>query len=370
MDHRDLRADIPALDDGTYCNWGASGPSPRSVVDRVEGTLEYHEYESPNAEGMYPAAFDVFDETRSTIGSFVNASAEEIALTQSTTDGINRVATALEWSEGDEVLVTDVEHSAGRLPWYRLERDLGITVSVLETDRGRIDPDELAAAAADATLVCFSAIDWLYGRRQPVADLVDVVEDAGAYSLVDAVQVPGQTSMDVEEWGADIVAAAGHKWLLGPWGAGFLYVDESIVDDLKPTSVGYRSVVDPNESGVTYKAGAPRFEVATVNPAPYAGLQAAIETMTSVGLDAVESRIRGLTEYLKDGLPTERLRSPEAFHSGLVSITSADPETTVETLADNGVHIRALPAPETVRVSLHAVNDESDVDAVLAELDG
>lgn len=368
MDLEELRADIPALDGGTYCNWGASGPSPRSVVDRIETTLEHHEYESPNAEGMYPFAFDVFDETRSTVASFVNASPEEIALTQSTTDGINRVATALEWSAGDEVLVTDVEHSAGRLPWYRLERDRGITVNVLETDRGRIDPDELAAAASDATLVCFSAIDWLYGRRQPVSDLVDVVQDAGAYALVDAVQVPGQTSLDVEEWGADIVAAAGHKWLLGPWGAGFLYVDESIVDDFEPTSVGYRSVVEPNEADFTFKAGAPRFEVATVNPATYAGLQAAIETMTSVGLDAVEERIRGLTEYLKDGLSAERLRSPEAFHSGLVSIATANPEATVESLADTGVRIRALPAPETVRVSLHAVNDESDVDAVLSGL--
>lgn len=369
MDLRDLQSDIPALDDGTYCNWGASGPSPRSVVERVEAALEHHEYESPNAEGMYPAAFDVLDETRSTVASFVDASPNEIALTQSTTDGINRVATSLDWSDGGEVVVTDVEHSAGRLPWYRLERDEGITVSVLETDRGRIDPEALATAADEATLVCFSAIDWLYGRRQPVAELVDVVRDAGAYSLVDAVQVPGQTSLDVEEWGADIVAAAAHKWLLGPWGAGFLYVDDSIVDELEPTSVGYRSVVEPNEAEFTYKEDAQRFEVATVNPAPYAGLQAAIETMTTVGLDTVEARIRELTEYLKGGLSADRLRSPESFHSGLVSIETTNPEETVEELADAGVHIRALPTPETVRVSLHAVNDESDVDAVLSKLE-
>ncbi|MFW6002880.1 MAG: aminotransferase class V-fold PLP-dependent enzyme [Halanaeroarchaeum sp.] len=368
MDPLDLRADIPALADGTYLNWGASGPSPRRVVERIETVLEHHEYEAPNGPGMYPAAFEVYDRTRETIASFVNASPGEIALTQSTTDGINRVAGALPWSADDEVVITDIEHSAGRLPWYRLQRDRGITVTVLETDQGRIDPSELAKAAQDASLVCFSAVDWLYGRRHPVPDLVDVVADAGAISLVDAVQVPGQIPMDVTEWGADVVAAAGHKWLLGPWGAGFLYVDDSIVDTFQPGSVGYRSVERPNEPNIEYKSGAHRFEVATTNPAPYAGLQEAIATLSDVGVDAIEDRIRSLTENLKDGLADDRLRSPESFHSGLVSIESANPATLVEDLATAGIHVRSLPVPETVRISLHAVNTENAVDRVLEEI--
>lgn len=368
MDPMDLRAGVPALDDGTYLNWGASGPSPRRVVDRVESTLEYHEFDAPNREGMYPAAFDVYDQTRETVASFVGATPQEIALTQSTTDAINRVATAMSWSEEDEVVITDLEHSAGRLPWFRLEEEVGITVTVLETDGGRIDLEEFERAVQEATLVCFSAIDWLYGRRHPVSDLVDLARDAGAMTLVDAVQAPGQIPMDVADWGADVVAAAGHKWLLGPWGAGFLYVRESVANSLEPTSLGYRSVEDPNAADYTYKRGAQRFEVATTSPAPYAGLDEAMQTIGDVGVDTIEKRIRGLTEYFKDGLSTGRLRSPEEFHSGLVSVASSNPEETVESLASSGVQIRSLPAPETVRVSLHAVNRESDVDAVLEVL--
>lgn len=368
MNRQDLRDDIPALDEATYLNWGASGPSPRRVVERIETALEYHEFEAPNREGMYPAAFDIFDDTREAIGSLINGSPADIALTQSTTQGINRVATAISWSSDDEVVITDVEHSAGRLPWYRLERDLDVTVTVLETDRGRIDVDELVRAADDATLVCFSAVDWIYGRRHPVAEIVDAIDEAGAISLVDAVQVPGQMEIDVEAWGADIVAAAGHKWLLGPWGAGFLHVDGSVAASLQPTSVGYRSVEDPNEAQFTYKSGAQRFELATNSPAPYAGLQEAITTITEVGVDEIEERIRSLTEYLKDGIAVDRLLSPTSFHSGLVSILVSDPDATVERLAASGVQIRSLPHDETVRVSLHAVNTESDVDAVLAEL--
>lgn len=365
MDVMDLRADIPALDDGTYCNWGASGPSPRRVVEGVQSTITYHEYESPNNEGMYPAAFDVYDEARETIASFIGASSNEIALTQSTTDAINRVATAMSWSADDEVVITDIEHSAGRLPWQRLERKVGISVTVLETERGHIDIEEFERAVSDATLVCFSAVDWLYGRRHPVSDLVAVAKEAGALTLVDAVQVPGQMPMDVGDWGADVVAAAGHKWLLGPWGAGFLYVDDAVAGTLEPSSVGYRSVEDPNAASYTLKSGTQRFEIATTSPAPYAGIDEAIDVVTEIGVETIEDRIRGLTEYLKDGVSDDRLRSPADFHSGLVSVESSNPEEMVEELADAGVQIRSLPAPETVRISLHAVNTYADVDAVL-----
>ncbi|MFB6082342.1 MAG: aminotransferase class V-fold PLP-dependent enzyme [Halanaeroarchaeum sp.] len=365
MDLADLRNDVPALAAETYLNWGASGPSPTRTVDAIEETLERFEYDAPTAEGMYPAAVAVFEETRETVAEFVGADDAEIALTQSTTDAINRVATAIDWRPGDEVVITDIEHAAGRLPWYRLARDVGIEVTELETHRGEINPEEFAAAVEGARLACFSAVDWLYGRRHPVETLVDVAHDADVLTLVDAVQVPGHLSMDVDAWGADLVAAAGHKWLLGPWGAGFLYVDADVADDLRPGAVGYRGVEDPNAEAVTYRPGARRFEVGTTNPAPYAGLQAAIETVQQVGQERITGTIMELTARLKAEIPDERLRSPEPFHSGLVSIEADDPAATVERLSAAGVHIRSLPVPETVRVSVHAVNTAADVDAFL-----
>ncbi|MFB6070758.1 MAG: aminotransferase class V-fold PLP-dependent enzyme [Halanaeroarchaeum sp.] len=368
MDLADLRADVPALDDDVYCNWGASGPSPRRVVEAMEGTLEYHEYESAGSEGMYPYAFSVVDDARESVASLLGTDPDAVALTQSTTDAINRVATAIDWSPGDEVVVTDLEHSAGRLPWRRLERDVGIEVTVLETDDGVVDLDEFATAVADARLACFSAVDWLYGRRHSVEEMVDVAREADTLTLVDAVQVPGQLPIDVEAWGADVVAGAGHKWLLGPWGAGFLYVRPTLIDRFHPAAVGYRSVEDPNDADIDYAKGSRRFEIGTTSPAPYAGLVAAIETVRSVGMDAVTSRIRALTARFKDGIDDDRLLSPRAFHSGLVSVRAEDPAATVDTLAESGVQIRALPRDETVRVSLHAINTPEDVEAVLAGL--
>lgn len=364
MTPEDLRAGIPALRDVKYYNWGASGPSPRRVVDAVESTLEYHEYESAAGEGMYPAADEVFDRTRATVADFIGTDESAIALTQSTTDGINRVATAIDWSPGDRVVTTDLEHSAGKLPWRRLERARDVDVEVIETTDGHLDVEAVADAVSDAKLLCVSALDWLYGQTHPIANLVDVAHEAGAYTLVDAVQVPGQRPLDVRAWGADFVAGAGHKWLLGPWGAGFLYVDPAIVEDVEPAHVGSRSVEDSNVADYELHPGARRFEVGTTSPAPYAGLREAIQTMESIGLGTVRDRIETLTDRFKDGIPADRLRSPHEYQSGLVTVRVDDPEGIVERLAEQDIAIRALPLPESVRVSIHAFNTESEVDDV------
>lgn len=368
MDHDTLRADIPALECCVYLNTGAGGPSPRRVVEAVESALEDHEYVAPTEEGMYAAAGSTYESARRAVADLIGAEPSEIALTQSTTDGINRVAGAFEWTDDDVVVRTDLEHSSGILPWRRLERNRGVDVRVLETDRGRLDLEDVKAAAADATLFVVSSITWTHGTRLPVREIVDVARDAGAAVLVDAVQSPGQTAVDVAEWGADFVVGAGHKWLLGPFGAGFLHVREGAERGLVPGAIGYRSVTDPNASEYEYAPGAGRFEVGTTSPAPYAGLEEAIDLHRELGSGAVESRIETLTDRLKDGLSDERLLSPREFESGLVTIDVDDPDATVDRLAAEDVVVRPLPYPEAIRVSVHAFNTRAEIDAVLETL--
>ena len=367
MTPRELRADVPALRDAAYFNFGAHGPSPEYVVEAASEFIAEHEYGSATTD-PYGHAFDTYESVRERIAAFVGAEADEIALTESTTDGINRIAGAVDWEPGDVVVRTDLEHPAGILPWKRLERE-GVEVRVLETEDGRVDREEYAEAVADARLVCFSAITWTHGTRLPVADLVEVANEAGAFTLVDAVQSPGQGPFDVSAWGADAVAAAGHKWVLGPWGAGFLYVDREAADDLAPRTVGYRSVEDPNGDAIEYKEGAKRFEVGSTTAAAHVGLAEALDAIDAVGLDAIESRIESLTDRLKDGVPEDRLLSPRAFESGLVTIDVDDPDATVERLAERDIVVRALPHPSAIRASVHAVSTEAEIDRLVDALD-
>jgi selenocysteine lyase/cysteine desulfurase len=363
MNPSELRASIPALDEVVYLNTGASAPLPRPVADAVQSFVARHGYDAPAGEGMYQCAFDAYDEAREAVAALVGATESEIALTQSTTDGINRIACASEWEAGDAIVTTDVEHSAGELPWRRLADLRGVDVRIVETDHGRLDPDDVAAVVDDdVRLVSLSATEWAYGCRLPVEAVADVAHDAGARLLVDAVQAVGARPVDVAEWGADFVAAAGHKWLLGPWGAGFLFVREGAEEWLTPRQIGYRSVAAYDDDGYEYKSGAQRLEVATTNPAPYAGLVAAIEHARDDGIAARTARIEELTGYLKSRLADGRLLSPRDFHSGLVTVAVDDPEGTVERLDEQGVKVRVIPSIDCVRASIHAFNTRDDVD--------
>jgi cysteine desulfurase/selenocysteine lyase len=363
----ELRADTPALHEDVYLNFGAHGPSPRYVVEAADEFVRSHEYETNTRNDPYEVAFAAYDRVRERVATFVGADADEIALTESTTAGINAVANAIDWEPGDIVVRTDLEHPAGVLPWERL-RERGVEVRVVETERGRIDTDAFAAAVADAKLACFSAVTWTHGTVLPVSELVDIAHDAGALALVDAVQVPGQLPMDVRDWGADVVAAAGHKWLLGVWGGGFLYVDRSVADSLRPSTVGYRSVETPTADSFEFAAGARRFEVGSANPAAHVALREAIDVIDDVGVDTIRRRSRDLTSRFTDAVPDDRLLSPAEPESGLVTVDVDDPSSAVERLRDRGVVVRALPNPSAVRASIHAVNTTDDVDRLTEAL--
>lgn len=363
-----LRGAVPALDDGVYLNFGAHGPSPQPVVEAAEQFHQTHEFETPVTDNPYTVAFDAYEKARSRVASFVGASPDEIALTESTTAGINAVANGIDWSAGDVVVRTDLEHPAGVLPWERLQRD-GVEVRVVETEAGRVDKDEFAAAVADATLVCFSAVTWTHGTRLPVSDLVDISHDAGAFTLVDAVQVPGQLPLNVKEWGADAVAAAGHKWLLGLWGGGFLYVDHDEAEALEPTTVGYRGVESPNAPSFEYASGARRFEVGSANPAPHIALRESIELIDTIGLDTIRDQIQRRTGQFIDEIPEDRLLSPVPPESGLVTVDVPEPDETVDRLASRGIVVRSLPSPDAIRVSIHGVNTPQEIDQLVAALE-
>jgi selenocysteine lyase/cysteine desulfurase len=366
----DLRAEMPAVADDVYLNTGASGPAPRRVVEATTAAVEHHEYAAPVEEGAYPYAFDVFEDARVAFAEFLGAEADEIALTHSTADGIARAAAGLKWSAGDVVVHTDLEHAAGLLPWWFLERR-GVERRVLETSEGRLDLGALSDAVADARLLCLNSITWTHGTRLPVREIVEIAHEADCRVLVDAVQSPGQTPVDLSAWDADIAVGASHKWLLGPWGAGWLYLNDDRTGDVEPPTASYRSVEEPSAAKPRLKQSAARFEIGTTSPAPYIGAVEAMAMVNDLGMNQITGRIERLTDRLKTGLG-DRLRSPRRYESGLVTFNAPDgeePEAFVERAREAGVVVRSLPVPEACRASVHAFNDADDIDALLALLD-
>jgi selenocysteine lyase/cysteine desulfurase len=362
MDPVALRAEIPACESCAYLNTGASGPAPRPVVEAVADAQRRHEFDACETD-HYDAAAALRSQARERLADHLGCGPDEVALVASTGDGLARVAGAVDWATGDRVVRTDLEHPSGVLPWRRLETE-GVEVATVECPDGRLPTDAYREAVADARLVCLSSESWLHGTRLPVAEAVDIAHDAGALVVVDAVQTIGQRAVDVTEWGADVVCASGHKWLLGPWGTGFLYVAPDALSSLRPRQVGYRSVVDPTGPGFEYAPDASRFEVSTTAVAPYAGLLEAIDLLEAVGMGTIEARIERLADRLESHLG-DRVR-PGDGASGLVAFDVDDAERFVERAREAGVVVRDVP-PGRVRASVHAFNTEADVDA-LADL--
>ena len=364
-DLRAFREAIPTTDDVTYLNTGSSSPNSVDVVESMQEFLAYHSYESPASKsGMYPPVYDVFEKTRQDVAELLNAQSEEIALTQSTGDGMSRVANAISWKPGDTVVRTDLEHHASIVPWDRHD----LNTRVIETNQGHVALDNVKDAVTDARLVCVSSISRNYGTRLPVTEITEIAHDAGAAVLVDAVQSVGQTPIDVTELGAEYIAAASHKWLVGPWGAGFLYVSEDVISELQPRHVSYRGV-DRDSPTLDSHPDARRFEVGTTSAAPYVGLRTALEKISATGVDNIESRIASLTTLLKDELPRSSLLSPQRFESGLITIDDDAPERSVERLATHDIHVRSIAEPNAIRLSIHAFNNESDIRRFLSVYD-
>lgn len=363
-----LRADIPVTDAAAYFNTGASGPSPRRVVDAVCEFQRYHEFDAPIEEGMYTAGRRIYEEARETVAGFVRSDPSEIALTQSTTEGINIIAGSIDWSPGDLIVRTDVEHPAGTLPWDRLVDTHGAEVAVVKGDHGRFEPEDFAEVVEDARLVCLSSLAWNYGTRLPVDDIVDVAHEAGAFVLVDAVQSFGQVPVHPHEWGADFVAGSAHKWPLGPWGSGWLYVEDAARKRLRPTRIGGHGVKESKEPGYEYQDSAAMFDLSTMPAAVYRGMEEAIQMIDDIGLPTIQDRIERLSDRLKAGIPEDRLHSPRGFQSGLVSFDVEDPEGFVERLDADDIVLRSLPSPECARASIHVFNTAEEVDALLAHI--
>jgi selenocysteine lyase/cysteine desulfurase len=358
MNPEELREDIQLLDDYAYLNTGASGPSPRSVREAIDKGFEAHA--AAHAEKPYAHEGEIADETRAAAASLLNASSENVALTSNTTDGINIVADCFDWKPDDVIVTTELEHPAGVLPWERIAEVHGAEVRVVPTEDGEgmeLDRDAYKDAVQDATLVCLSSVSW-YGVRLPVEELVETAHEAGTSVVIDAAQSVGAERVDVREWDADYVAAPAHKWLLGPWGVGFLYVAEDAPVKAQ-TRVGYKSAVEPNESAALHEDGR-RFEVSTTSPALLAGARVAVETLETVGLRNVEERVSHLVSRLEDGLGARHISTG----GGLVRFDDTTPDETVERLKNEGIVIRSLPNGD-LRASLHVFNTADDIERLL-----
>ncbi|HBK81433.1 MAG TPA: hypothetical protein DDZ83_17500 [Nitrospinae bacterium] len=373
---RRLRAQIPAMTGQIYVNWGGSGPSPTPVLRAVERFLKRESRLGPFHPQIRDESRAAMEALRVSVSKLLGAGEDEIALVDNTTSGVNLAAAGIEWRRGDEAIVTDLEHPGGYLPWFMWRERRGIKVRLLQS--GKTDDELLEGLDAALTLrtraVCVSHIAWLTGRRLPLREMGRRCRKVGALLVVDGAQSVGQIPIDVKKCLADVYTVSGQKWLMGPQGTGAVFVRRGLRKKIRESGIGYRSSAKRSLSDLTYtpKTDATRFEIATISPALFSGLGAAVEECRKSGPAGIERRIRRLANrllrILGGGAGIEMLTPPGPAQSGLVSFRIEGMDAAAATarlLKKYKVVLRSVDSvPPALRASIHYLNTEAEIDRI------
>jgi cysteine desulfurase/selenocysteine lyase len=335
-------------------------------------------------------ATDLHEAARERVRSFINArSAAEIIFTRGTTEGINLVASSFGeafLSEGDEVIVSTMEHHSNIVPWQLLRDRKGIVLKVIPIDdAGNLDMDAYEALFTQRTkLVSVAHVSNVLGTINPVKRLAEIAHAHGAKILVDGAQSTPHFAVDVQDMDCDFFAFSGHK-VYGPTGIGVLYGKESLLDSMPPYHGGGEMIARVTFEHTTYERLPFKFEAGTPNYVGTHALATALDYVSALGMDVISAYERELTAYAMEqmrSLPGIKFFGESAEKDAVVAFNSADIHPLdLGTLLDRlGIAIRtghhcAQPLMQRygvesmARASFALYNTKAEVDAFVAALD-
>ncbi len=393
IDTAAIRAALPSLsrrvhDDKSmiYLDAAASMPRPASVIDAVRAFDEQFPANVHRATHQLASeATQAFESARGDVARFINAaSPEEIIFTRGTTEAINLFANswgAINLSDGDEVLITAIEHHANIVPWQLLSQRTGCVLRVIDCrDDGSVDAKEAEAAITDRTRLV--SITWISNALGTVVDVKAIVAAAksrGITTHLDAAQAVPHRRVDALAIGADAMSFSGHK-MFGPTGIGVLWARSEMLQGMSPYQGGGEMIKSVSFEGSTWNDPPWRFEAGTPNIGGAIGLGAAVQWLEEIGMDAIASHDAAMTSELVDRLshiPRVVLVGTPADRSGAVSFNVEDMHhADVGMLLDrHGIAVRtghhcAEPSMDrmsvtgTVRASLGCFTNSSDLEAL------
>jgi cysteine desulfurase / selenocysteine lyase len=397
MDVERIRKDFPILsremagEPLVYLDSASTSQKPQQVIDAV---VEFYEEHNANAHrGIYPLgqeATDAYEGARERVAAFIGApDPRTVIFNRGTTESINLVAHA--WGrtfleEGDEIVLTEMEHHSNVVPWQLAARDTGAMLRYVPLNEdGLIDLDAVASTITSRTrLIAVSGQSNVIGTFSPIGDIAEMAHEAGARILIDGAQFVSHNPVDVVELDVDFLTISGHK-MLGPTASGGLYGRLEVLEEMDPFLGGGEMIQEVFADHSTYKEPPWKFEAGTMNVAQSVGLAAAVEYLDGIGMKSVRDHERELTAYAIDRLRGAGARvfgsdDPDR-RGGAVSFWYRDihPHDLATVLGEQGVAIRAghhcaqplmrwLGVPATARASFHLYSTVDEVDALIDAL--
>jgi len=371
-DWDEFRRQMPVAKKWAYLDHAAVAPLPSPARAALAG---WADEAAENGDISCPIWSRQVEELRALSARMIGAEPAEIALVRNTTEGINLVAQGFPWRAGDNCVTLADEFPSNQYPWMQLA-DRGVETRRVPAEEGRVDLDRVAAACDRRTrVVTVSWVSYSSGWRNDMDRLAEIAHSRGALLFVDAIQGLGVFPLDVRRTPVDFLAADGHKWLLGPEGAGVFFTRRGHLDLLRPIGIGWNSVVHSHDFGrieLILKDSAARYEGGSQNTAGMIALGASMSLLQRFGPQALEGRIFEITD-----LACQRLAEIGAVvvsdrrlehKSGIVvfELPGKDPEAVRRECLEQGVVLSCRAG--RLRVSPHAYNNAADIDRLIEAL--
>ena len=399
-----IRRDFPIFErtirDGkklVYLDSGATSQKPISVIEAESNFYKFNNAAvHRGAHQLAEEATDAFEGARLKVAEFLGAHEDQIVFTKSATESLNLIAYAMGNAEpgsrfaltsSNRIVVTEMEHHANLIPWQQLAARTGASLSWFEvTPEGRLDLSNIDSVITEGTkVVALTHQSNVLGTINPLEAIIKRAHEVGAVVVLDACQSVPHMPIDVTTLGVDFLAFSGHK-AVGPTGVGVLW--SNLLNELPPFLYGGSMIETVTMTSATWAPAPRKFEAGVPNMAQAVGLGAAIDYLTSIGMNAIFQHEVELTDYLINGLleiPELSIVGPNNTDSrgGSVSFTVGEihPHDLGQFLDSQGVAVRTghhcawpltrkLGVPATTRASLYLYNDESDCDALFAAIIG
>lgn len=370
----DYRDEFLITKEYNYLDNAGLSPLPTSVID---ASTRFMEERSRIGAMNY---FDSWEGMRNRVaqgfGSLINAHPDEFAFTKNTHDGINMVATMVDWKKGDNVILNDLEFPANAFPWAN-QRKHGVEVRVAESRTGGIYPEDIEVLVDENTrVIALSHVAFLNGFKQDIKKIGKIARENDVLFVVDAMQSVGVVDFDVREANIDFLACGGHKWLLAPLGTGFFYIRRELLDQYDPPYIGLQGHDSGLLTGFTMEWNphktARKFMTGNINYAGFAGMERGLEIIHEIGLKNIESRVHKLTSQMAEEITNPEVSWQNPLDMNYRSSTLNFKHPKVDALLKKLESMKIIVAPRWggLRVSPNFYNTEEEITALIEAVNG
>jgi len=366
------RREFPVTKNHIYLDHAGVAPVSLRVTAAIETFL------AESAEGAafhYPRWAQRVVEIRKACAQLVNAGEDEIAFIKSTSHGLSLVAEGVDWQCGDNVLFAERDFPSNIYPWINLKRK-GVEARAVPSHGGWIKVEDIERLVdARTRLIAISSVSFSNGFRTDLRKLGALCKNKGIKFCVDAIQSLGIIPMDVRDFNIDFLAADAHKWLLGPEGIGIFYCRKELIQSIRPSIVGWKSVqneFDFDHHDLKLKNDAQRFEEGSQNLMGIIGIGAAIEFLLEIGIENIEKRVLDLGDHIvgeagKRGLTILTPLSRKERGGNITIAGGFNPVALRDALRERRIMVNVRGGG--LRLSPHFYNTEEEINAVFQNID-